>query len=51
MKTPADWPADVATALSALTEGHAFSVPDNLFAKIDDELRDGWQAQFAGSGT
>lgn len=42
------WPKDVETALSALPVGHAFSVPENLFAKITDEQREEWQARFAG---
>ncbi|KPP93623.1 MAG: methionyl-tRNA synthetase MetG [Rhodobacteraceae bacterium HLUCCA08] len=43
------WPDDVAAALAALPEGHAFSVPDNLFDKITDDQRDDWQARFAGT--
>ena len=43
-----DWPSDVAAALSALPEGHAFSVPENLFAKITDDQREDWQSRFAG---
>ncbi|MDU8928715.1 methionine--tRNA ligase [Alisedimentitalea sp. MJ-SS2] len=43
-----EWPGDVAAALSALPAGHAFSVPDNLFAKITDEQREEWQERFAG---
>ncbi|MBV7378767.1 methionine--tRNA ligase [Maritimibacter dapengensis] len=42
------WPDDVKAALSVLPEGHAFTVPDVLFAKISDEEREGWQAEFAG---
>ncbi len=42
------WPEDVAAALAALPAGHAFTVPEVLFAKITDEQRDEWQAQFAG---
>lgn len=45
------WPADVATALAALPAGHAFSVPDVLFAKISDEDREDWQTRFAGIRT
>ncbi|WP_158967831.1 methionine--tRNA ligase [Chachezhania sediminis] len=44
----AGWPTDVAEALNALPVGHGFTVPDVLFAKISDEDREGWQAQFAG---
>ena len=36
------WPSDVAEALSHLTAGHEFSVPDVLFAKITDEQREEW---------
>ncbi len=45
----ADWPTDVAEALTALPAGHAFTVPDVLFAKITDEQREEWQARFAGT--
>ncbi len=43
-----DWPGDMKEALSALPEGHAFAVPDVLFAKISDEDRESWQEKFAG---
>ncbi|WP_375255388.1 methionine--tRNA ligase [Yoonia sp.] len=43
------WPTDVADALEALPEGHAFTVPENLFRKITDDERDDWAARFAGS--
>jgi methionyl-tRNA synthetase len=36
-------------ALKALPVGHEFSVPDVLFAKIADDEREGWQAEFAGT--
>ena len=50
MQTSDDtWPADVAGALSHLTAGHEFSVPDVLFAKITDEQREEWQDRFAGT--
>jgi len=42
------WPDDVKAALAALPEGHAFSVPEVLFAKITDEQREDWQERFAG---
>ncbi len=42
------WPDDVATALNTLPTGHAFEVPEVLFAKITDEQRAEWEAQFAG---
>lgn len=43
------WPDDVATALNILPAGHAFTVPEVLFAKISDEDRDTWQARFLGA--
>ncbi|MEM1162347.1 MAG: class I tRNA ligase family protein, partial [Pseudomonadota bacterium] len=43
-----DWPEDVPAAMSALPEGHAFTVPENLFAKITDDARDEMAARFAG---
>ena len=50
MQTSDDtWPSDVAEALSHLTAGHEFSVPDVLFAKITDEQREKWQDRFAGT--
>ncbi|MGB0904968.1 MAG: methionine--tRNA ligase, partial [Mangrovicoccus sp.] len=42
------WPEDLRAALEALPAGHGFTVPDVLFAKISDEQREEWQAQFAG---
>ena len=44
----AAWPGDMARALSALPGGAPFEVPENLFRKIADEEREGWQAEFAG---
>lgn len=44
-----DWPTDMAAAITALPEGHEFSVPDNLFAKISDEQREEWEVKFAGT--
>ena len=50
MQTSDDtWPADAEEALSHLTAGHEFSVPDVLFAKITDEQREEWQDRFAGT--
>lgn len=43
-----DWPDDVAAALRVLPPGHAFTVPEVLFAKITDEQRDEWQERFKG---
>jgi methionyl-tRNA synthetase len=42
------WPEDLATFLTALPAGHAFSVPENLFRKITDEERVEWQQRFSG---
>ena len=46
-----DWPRDVRAALEALPAGHAFTVPEVLFAKISDEQRDEWQDRFKGIRT
>ena len=43
-----DWPGAAEPALAALPPGHAFAVPDNLFAKIDDAAREAMAARFAG---
>jgi methionyl-tRNA synthetase len=48
MGTDGAWPEDVAAAFEALQPGHVFTVPDNLFDKITDEAREGWQETFAG---
>ena len=45
------WPDDVEAALTTLSAGHAFTVPDNLFGKITDEDRADWQARFSGVRT
>ncbi len=45
----AGWPDDVAAALSALPAGHAFTVPEVLFAKITDDQREDWQTRFSGT--
>ncbi len=45
------WPESAAVALSQLPAGHAFSVPENLFRKIEDAEREGWEAQFEGAAT
>lgn len=42
------WPDDVAQALGALPEGHEFTVPEVLFAKITDDQREEWAERFSG---
>ena len=42
------WPDDMRAALAALPGGHAFAVPDVLFAKVTDEQRAEWETRFAG---
>ncbi len=44
----ADWPDDAGRALAALPAGHAFSVPENLFRKIEDAERVALEQRFAG---
>ncbi|WP_306113795.1 MULTISPECIES: methionine--tRNA ligase [unclassified Roseovarius] len=52
MQTDDDrWPEDVTEALDTLSPGHAFTVPEVLFAKITDEQREEWQAKFSGTRT
>ncbi|SFI87636.1 methionine--tRNA ligase [Jannaschia pohangensis] len=52
MQTDDDsWPTDMEAALTALPAGHAFVVPDVLFAKITDEQREDWAARFSGVRT
>jgi methionyl-tRNA synthetase len=43
------WPEDAGAALTTLPAGHAFTVPEVLFAKITDEARADWAARFAGA--
>ncbi|MFY0623259.1 MAG: methionine--tRNA ligase [Pelagimonas sp.] len=45
----AEWPTDIAAALKAMPEGHAFTVPDVTFRKITDAEREDWQELFAGT--
>jgi methionyl-tRNA synthetase len=45
------WPKDEAHALASLPAGHAFAVPEVLFAKITDEQREDWATRFAGIRT
>ena len=44
----AGWPEGIEAALDALPPGHAFTVPEVLFAKITDEQRAEWQDRFKG---
>ena len=44
-----EWPDDLRAALTALPEGHGFTVPDVLFAKISDEDRETWAEKFSGT--
>lgn len=43
-----DWPDGSPADFEALAPGAAFTVPENLFAKIDDAQREDWQGRFAG---
>ncbi|KRS12791.1 methionyl-tRNA synthetase [Roseovarius atlanticus] len=45
------WPDDVGEALESLKPGHAFTVPEVLFAKITDDQREEWAARFSGTRT
>ena len=49
MNAPKGWPTDVAAALSSLPAGHAFAVPDVMFAKISDDQATEMQDRFAGN--
>ena len=42
------WPSDLGAFLATLAPGHAFAVPDVLFAKITDEQREAWHERFRG---
>jgi methionyl-tRNA synthetase len=42
------WPGAVADTLCLLPAGHAYDVPEVMFAKITDEARADWQVRFAG---
>jgi len=43
------WPGDLSAALTRLKPGHGFTVPEVLFSKITDEMREDWAARFAGT--
>ena len=42
------WPANLAEIALALSAGHGFVVPDNLFRKITDDEATEWKERFAG---
>jgi methionyl-tRNA synthetase len=42
------WPDALETALQTLPVGHAFNVPEVMFAKITDEERADWAERFSG---
>lgn len=44
-----DWPSDIRAELTAISAGHAFTVPENLFRKITDDEREEWAEKFAGT--
>ncbi len=43
-----DWPGPAGEELTRLAPGHAFTVPDVLFAKIEDAQIADWVARFGG---
>ncbi|MEO1550624.1 MAG: methionine--tRNA ligase [Pseudomonadota bacterium] len=45
----ARWPDDIAQATQALSPGEAFTVPDNLFSKLDSDRKEALEARFAGT--
>jgi methionyl-tRNA synthetase len=46
----AGWPEDAASALSRFKGGEAFTPPEVLFAKIEDEQVEAWRQQFGAEG-
>ncbi len=46
---PAAWPTSSREAVSQLSPGTAFRVPDNLFQKLDDDQIAGWEQAFSGT--
>lgn len=46
---PDEWPVTMTEALEMLPAGHAFRVPEVLFAKISDDNREAWAEQFSGT--
>jgi methionyl-tRNA synthetase len=51
MRVEPAWPENVEESLRALPPGHDFTVPEVLFAKIQDEDREAWAERFAGTRT
>ena len=47
MNATADWPTEI--TLDTLPAGHAFTTPENLFAKITDDETAEWAEKFAGT--
>ncbi len=45
---PDKWLVTMTEALEMLPAGHAFQVPEVLFAKISDDNREAWAEQFSG---
>ncbi|TPE52049.1 methionine--tRNA ligase [Amaricoccus solimangrovi] len=45
----ASWPGTLAETLGTLAGGHPFTVPDVLFAKVEDARREELEARFAGA--
>ena len=48
---PDNWPVTMSEALEMLPAGHAFQVPEVLFAKISDDNREAWAERFSGIRT
>ena len=42
------WPESIDAFLRTMPEGHAFTVPEVLYAKISDDQADTWRAAYAG---
>ncbi|MEY2558332.1 MAG: methionyl-tRNA synthetase, partial [Verrucomicrobiota bacterium] len=47
---PLPWPGTIADNLSQLTPGASITVPDVLFAKIEDTQVAEWTQRFGGAG-
>lgn len=46
--TDTSWPTSARDAVTQFAAGHAFTVPENLFAKISDDDCESWKAKFSG---